>query len=158
MIIYERNFCPSSVQFVILSKICPILYTMITFEPIIIPNNKRSDGTYPVKIRVYFNGKSRRLPTTWVCHPSDITRTKRKSIKIKKDAGVRDKAKELIDRMRAIVGNYTMMDLEGKDVDWLVKKIKEGLADKKFQLDFLNGRISISCARLKEQGRDISEH
>jgi hypothetical protein len=74
---------------------------MITFEPIIIPNNKRNDGTYPVKIRVYFNGKSRRLPTTWVCHPSDITRTKRKSVKIKKDSGVRDKAKELIDLLSA---------------------------------------------------------
>lgn len=109
---------------------------MITFEPIIIPNNKRNDGTYPVKIRVYFNGKSRRLPTTWVCQPSDITRTRRKSVKIKKDAGVRDKAKELIDRMRAIVGNYTMTELEGKDVDWVVKKIKDGLHDKDFHLDF----------------------
>jgi site-specific recombinase XerD len=109
---------------------------MITFEPIIIPNNKRSDGTYPVKIRVYFNGKSRRLPTTWVCHPSDITRTKRKSVKIKKDAGVRDKAKVLIDKMRAIVGKYTMIELEGKDVDWVVKKIKDGLSDKDFHLDF----------------------
>ena len=114
------------------------LYTMITFEPIIIPNNKRNDGTYPVKIRVYFNGKSRRLPTTWVCHTSDITRTKRKSVKIKKDSGVRDKAKELIDRMRAVVGNYTMTDLEGKDVDWVVKKIKEGLNDKTFHLDFFD--------------------
>mgnify|MGYP002519731799 CR=1 FL=1 len=109
---------------------------MITFEPIIIPNNKRSDGTYPVKIRVYFNGKSRRLPTTWVCQQSDVTRTKRKSVKIKKDAGVRDKAKVLIDRMRAIVGKYTMIELEGKDVDWVVKKIKDGLSDKDFHLDF----------------------
>jgi integrase len=109
---------------------------MITFEPIIIPNNKRSDGTYPVKIRVYFNGKSRRLPTTWVCQPSDITRTKRKSVKIKKDAGVRDKAKELIDRMRAVVAQYDMVFLEDKDVDWVVKKIKDGLNDKDFHLDF----------------------
>lgn len=109
---------------------------MITIEPIIIPNNKRSDGTYPVKIRVYFNGKSRRLPTTWVCQPSDITRTKRRSVKIKKDSGVRDKAKELIDRMRSIVGKYTMIELEGKDVDWVVKKIKDGLNDEDFHLDF----------------------
>ena len=109
---------------------------MITFEPIIIPNNKRSDGSYPVKIRVYFNGKSRRLPTTWVCYPSDLTRTKRKSYKIKKDAGVRDKAKELIKRMRSITDNMTMAELEDKDVDWVVTKIKEGLADKTFHLDF----------------------
>lgn len=133
----NKNF----VQFLSNLYICPLfvqtsLYTMITFEPIIIPNNKRNDGTYPVKIRVYFNGKSRRLPTTWVCYPNDLTRTKRKSLKIKKDAGVRDKAKELIDRMRAVVADYTMIELEGKDVDWVVKKIKDGLNDNKFHLDF----------------------
>lgn len=109
---------------------------MITFEPIIIPNNKRSDGSYPVKIRVYYNGKSRRLPTTWVCYPNDLTRTKRKSYKIKKDAGVRDKANELIKRMRVITDNMTMAELDGKDIDWIVMKIKNGLVDKKFQLDF----------------------
>lgn len=109
---------------------------MITFEPIIIPNNKRSDGSYPVKIRVYYNGKSRRLPTTWVCYPNDLTRTKRKSYKIKKDAGVRDKANELIKRMRVITDNMTMTELDGKDIDWIVMKIKNGLVDKKFQLDF----------------------
>lgn len=109
---------------------------MITFEPIIIPNNKRSDGSYPVKIRVYYNGKSRRLPTTWVCYPNDLTRTKRKSYKIKKDAGVRDKANELIKRMRVITDNMTMSELDGKDIDWIVMKIKNGLVDKKFHLDF----------------------
>ena len=138
MIFYERNFCPISVQFVILSIICPnqTLYTMITYEPIIIPNNKRSDGTYPVKIRVYFNGKSRRLPTTWVCYPEDLTRTKRKSYKIKKDAGVRDKAQELIKKMRGITDGLTFSELEGKDIDWVVAKIKDGLSDKTFHLDF----------------------
>lgn len=115
---------------------CPKPYTMITFEPIIIPNNKRNDGTYPVKIRVYFNGKSRRLPTTWVCQPSDITRTKRKSVKIKKDAGVRDKANELIKRMRKVTDNFSMAELEGRDVDWVVRKIKDGMMDEKFHLDF----------------------
>ena len=52
---------------------------MITFKPIIIPNNKRQDGKYPVKIRVYHNGKCRRLPTTLVCEAKDLTR----SLKIK---------------------------------------------------------------------------
>lgn len=109
---------------------------MITFEPIIIPNNKRSDGTYPVKIRVYFNGKSRRLPTTWVCQPSDITRTKRKSVKIKKDSGVRDKANELIKKMRKVTDNLLSTELEDKDVDWVVRKIKDGMKEEEFYLDF----------------------
>ena len=109
---------------------------MITFEPIIIPNNKRKDGTYPVKIRIYFNGKSRRLPTTWVCQSSDLTRTKKGNLKIKKDAGVREKARELIKTMRKVSDNLTMTELEGRDVDWVVRKIKDGMRDEKFSLDF----------------------
>lgn len=123
-------------KFVNLSIICPILYTMITFEPIIIPNNKKQDGTYPVKIRVYFNGKCRRLPTTLVCYPTDLTRTKRKSLKIKKDSNVREKAKELIKRMRVITDAMTMYELENRDVDWVVQKIKDGIAGENFHLDF----------------------
>lgn len=109
---------------------------MITFEPIIIPNNKRNDGTYPVKIRIYYNGKCRRLPTTLVCYPSDLTRTKRKSLKMKKDCPQKTKAQELIKRMRVFTDPLTMYDLEGKDVDWVVQKIKEGLNEEKFHLDF----------------------
>lgn len=109
---------------------------MITFEPIIIPNNKRQDGTYPVKIRIYFNGKCRRLPTTLVCQPTDLTRTKRKSLKIKKECTPREKAKELIGRMRKVTDSMTMTELEGRDIDWVVNKIKEGMRDEEFYLDF----------------------
>lgn len=109
---------------------------MITFEPIIIPSHKRNDGTYPVKIRVYFNGKCRRLPTTLVCYAADLTRTKRKSLKIKKDADVREKARELIKRMRTITNEMTMTDLEGRDVDWVVNRIKDGMMEERFSLDF----------------------
>lgn len=109
---------------------------MINFEPIIIPNHKRQDGSYPVKIRVYYNGKCRRLPTTLVCYPSDLTRTKRKSVKLKKECTPREKAKELIKRMRAITDPLSISDLEGKDVDWVVQKIKDGLDEENFSLDF----------------------
>lgn len=109
---------------------------MITFEPIIIPNHRRQDGTFPVKIRIYYNGKCRRLPTTLVCYPSDLTRTKRKSFKLKKECTPREKAKELIKRMRTITDAMTTEQLEDKDVDWIVKKIKDGLKDENFQLDF----------------------
>jgi site-specific recombinase XerD len=109
---------------------------MITFEPIIIPNHKRQDGTFPVKIRIYYKGKCRRLPTTLVCYPSDLTRTKRKSVKIKKECAPREKAKELIKRMRAITDYMTMDELEDRDVDWIVEKIKDGLKEENFQLDF----------------------
>lgn len=64
---------------------------MITFKAIIIPNNRRADGTYPVKIRVTFKGVSRRLPTTMVCKSTDITRGNRI-----KNADILSKSDELI--------------------------------------------------------------
>ena len=47
---------------------------MITLKAIVIPNNRRKDGTYPVKIRVTYKGVSRRLATAMVCKPTDLTR------------------------------------------------------------------------------------
>ena len=109
---------------------------MINYAPIIIPSNKKSDGSYVVYIKVYFDKKNRRIPTTWTCQASDLTRTKRGGLKIKKDAGVREKARELISRMRKITDKFTMIELEGKDIDWVVSKIKDGMKDEKFCLDF----------------------
>ena len=104
---------------------------MITFKPIIIPNNKRMDGSYPVKIRVYFDGKSRRLPTTLVCRSVDLTR----SLKIK-NPDILKSADALIRRMRKISDEMTIAELEGRDVDWVVNRIKEGMRGENFSLDF----------------------
>lgn len=104
---------------------------MITFKAIIIPNNKRKDGTYPVKIRVTFKGVSRRLPTTLVCKSTDITRGN----KIK-NADILSKADELIIRMRNVVRDISPFDLESRDVDWVVNRVKTTLSDDSFHLDF----------------------
>lgn len=104
---------------------------MITFKPIIIPNNKRQNGTYPVKIRVYFNGKNRRLPTTLVCEAKDLTR----SLKIK-NPDILNKANDVILKMRVHTDNLTIADLENRDVDWVVNKIKDGMRGENFSLDF----------------------
>lgn len=104
---------------------------MITFKPIIIPNNKRADGSYPVKIRVYHNGKNRRLPTNLVCRSVDLTR----SLKIK-NPDILNKADALIRQMRQVTDKFSMYELEDRDVDWVVARIKDGLAGDKFSLDF----------------------
>lgn len=110
---------------------CPNADFMITFKPIIIPNNKRADGKYPVKIRVYHNGKCRRLPTILVCEQKDLTR----SLKIK-NPDILKKAEELIKRMRATTDHLTAYELEDKSVDWVVNRIKDGMMGEKFSLDF----------------------
>ena len=68
---------------------------MITFKAIIIPGNRRKDGTYPVNIRVTFKGKTRRLPTTLSVTQGDLSR----SLKIK-NATILNKTDALIAQMR----------------------------------------------------------
>lgn len=104
---------------------------MITFKAIIIPGNKRKDGTYPVNIRVTFKGKTRRLATTLVCTPGDLTRT----LKIK-NATILNKSDALIARMRDAVNDLSPFDLESHDVDWVVRHIKDSLTQEDFHLDF----------------------
>lgn len=104
---------------------------MITFKAIIIPGNRRKDGTYPVNIRVTFKGKTRRLATTLVCTQGDLTRT----LKIK-NATILNKSDALIARMRDAVKDLSPFDLETQDVDWVVRHIKESLTQEEFHLDF----------------------
>ena len=104
---------------------------MLTFKAIVISNNRRKDGTYPVKIRVTFKGVSRRLPTTLVCTTNDLTR----SLKIK-SASILNKSDELISRMRNAVKDLSPFDLDNKDVDWVVSNIKDSLTQEDFHLDF----------------------
>lgn len=104
---------------------------MITFKAIVIPNHKRDDGTYPVKIRVTYKRVSRRLKTTLICSSTDLTR----SLKIK-NADIISKADELILKMRNVIKDISPFDLEEKDVDWVVRKIKDSLSGDNFKLDF----------------------
>ena len=104
---------------------------MITFKAIIIPGNRRKDGTYPVNIRVTFKGKVRRLATTLVCTPGDLTRT----LKIK-NATILNRSDSLIARMRDAVKDLSPFDLDNQDVDWVVRHIKDSLTKEDFHLDF----------------------
>lgn len=117
------------------------LSAMITFKPTIVTSNKRKDGTYAVIIRITYEGKSRRLPTTLVCYPQDLTR----SMKIK-SADVLAKADDLIKRMRTITNDISPFDLDGKDVDWVVDRIRRGMTADNFSLDFFEwGEKYILC-------------
>lgn len=104
---------------------------MITFKPIIIPGNRRSDGTYVVYVRINHNYKTRRIPTTLICTQSDLTR----SLKIK-NADILSKADALVARMRDAIKELSPFDLEKRDIDWVVRKIKDSLSEESFSLDF----------------------
>lgn len=104
---------------------------MITFKAIIIPGNRRKDGTYPVNIRVTFKGKTRRLATTLSATQGDLSR----SLKIK-NAQILNRTDALIAQMRDAVKDISPFDLEAQDVDWVVRHIKDRLAGEQFRLDF----------------------
>lgn len=104
---------------------------MITVNPLALPSNKRRDGTVPVYVRVYYDRKSRRIPTNVVCHPADLTR----SGKIKTQS-VLDAVNLICARMREAVSGLIPKDLEGKDVDWVVAKMNCADRLHNFKLDF----------------------
>jgi integrase len=103
----------------------------ITYKPIIVTSNRRKDGSYLVYIRICFKKKVKRLSTNLLCQPTDLTR----SLKIKNQT-ILDKADALIKQMRKVTDNFSQYDLEPRDVEWVVNKIKDGLAGDNFSLDF----------------------
>ena len=104
---------------------------MITVKPIVVPSNRRKDGTFLVVLRVYFAGKVRRVPTSIVCRQSDLTRSGR----IKSQA-VLDMANAQAKKMLSAVGELTEKDLAGKDVDWVVARMNCADRLHTFRLDF----------------------
>lgn len=103
----------------------------VTFKAVVIPGNKHQDGTYPVKIRVTFKGKVRRLPTTLSAKVSDLTR----QLKIKSPT-ILEKTADLIARMRSALEGISVFQLEDMDVDDIVGRIRDKMKAESFRLDF----------------------
>ena len=104
---------------------------MITFKPVVHAHRRRKDGTYPVTIRVTFGRKCRYLPTTITVTASDMTR----GLKIKNPDTIAQ-CNALCDRLRAEASRLNPFELEGREVDWIVGKIRDALRAENFRLDF----------------------
>lgn len=102
---------------------------MITFRPII--ENRKADGTWPVRIRITFKRQSRRLATSLVCTDNDITRSGRI-----KNATILDRANTLIGEMRATCADLSFFTLEEWGIDQVVRHIRSRMAAETFRLDF----------------------
>ena len=105
---------------------------MVSIKPIIIPSNRRKDGTWQVVIRITCRGVSRRLATALTCTSADITRTGR----IKSSSPVSAQADEVVRKMRSALSQLTPFDLESMDVDAVVGVIRSHLRRNAFCLDF----------------------
>ena len=103
------------------------------FRPAVYAHHRRKDGTFNVKVCVFFNGKERRLPTTIYCTKEHLTRTYHI-----KSQDIINKVNKLIERMHGAIADISMYDLEDKDVDWLVARIKTRLTAQTFRLNFFD--------------------
>lgn len=104
---------------------------MITFAAVVFAHHKRKDGTTPVKIRVTFKGRCRYIATNIYCKPTDMTRT----MKIK-SPDVIAKCNAMCDRLRAEASEIDPFELEGKDVDWVMRRLRDSMRAQDFRLDF----------------------
>lgn len=102
---------------------------IVSFTPVVFANGKRADGSYNVKIRVYYKGKDRKLATTLTAYPEDLT----KKLAIKSQS-LKEKCSDLIKQMRKPLESLTFAQMEAMTVDDIIAYMKESQAE--FRLDF----------------------
>lgn len=104
---------------------------MPTFKPVVYAHHKRADGSYNIKIRITHKRKSRWLPTNLTAYACDLTRGHKL-----RNKDLEWRCSELIREMRSALSDLPLFALEDKDVDWVVKHIKDKLSGRAFSLDF----------------------
>lgn len=109
---------------------------MSTFKPVILPTQKRSDGSYNVKIRLTHNRKSKYIKTPYYVMGKDIVKKKKdgkEEIKIKNQA--------ILDKVEEIIVEYkkALLPLGMKIADWDVNMLAEHLtaSPDTFTLNFI---------------------
>lgn len=92
---------------------------MITIKPCIYRHHRRSDGTYPVKLRITLGRVSRTLPTTLTATPDQLTRSLKP-----KDPALVAAMEELAASVRRSVAKISPFAVETMTVDDAVAFIK----------------------------------
>ena len=118
-----------------------------SFTPVIIPSQKKADGSYNVKIRVTFKRRSKRLSTHIDATKKDLT----KDFDFK-EGPVRRLAYKIVDEMKEACAEIDYLDLQAMEVEDIIKFIDTKVASKaKFHLDF------IEYMHEKAKGKGASE-
>lgn len=111
----------------------------VTISPYIHPSYRRADGTYPVRIKVYCQKKSRYLTTNIIVRQEQLSR--RFTIR---DAAVRDTINTLIRQMQDRVNLIPIEKFNNATIDDIVKMIvSEGI----FRLDFPDYAYKIAAEK-----------
>ncbi|MBJ2188597.1 MAG: site-specific integrase [Muribaculaceae bacterium] len=121
---------------------------MATFKTVILPQNKRGDGTYNIKIRVIHARKTKYVATQWYASAKDMTR----SMKLKNQMLI-DAAEDLIRTYREIC-NKIGARLDDMTVEQVVKMISKSAASgSRFRLDFFEYVESL-ISKMEIDGRE----
>lgn len=105
----------------------------VNYKPIVIPEQRRADGSFNVKIRVTFKRKIRKLATNLDCVAGDLTRAG----KIKSPS-ILTACDKIIGEMRQAVAQLSPFALESMTADDVITHIRRTLANEKpFALDFV---------------------
>ena len=97
---------------------------MATFKAEVYKHQKRSDGTWNVKIRVTHNRQKKYLSTPIYVKQDDITRS---SFKLKKN--ITDKTDKMIEEYEAICTELGLK-LKSMPIDDLIKELENGVNQK----------------------------
>lgn len=105
---------------------------MLTIKPVVLPYNRRKDGTYNVKLRLTWKGRSRYLATNIMVGKSDLTR----SLKIK-SPDVLDACARLVRETREPLAALSPAAMESMDVSDLATVVLAAREREGFRLDFI---------------------
>ena len=104
-----------------------------TFTPVIIPSQKKADGSYNVKIRITYKRKSKRVSTHLHAFPQDLT----KALDFK-EGPVKRKAYDIAKEMQDLCSEIDYLELQSMEVEDIMKLIDAKAESKAvFKLDFL---------------------
>lgn len=104
-----------------------------TFTPVVIPSQRKQDGTYNVKIRVTYRRQSKRISTHLHATSKDLT----KDFDFK-EGPVRRKAYQIANEMQELCSELDYMQVQTMSLDELVKAINAKAELKtEFKLDFI---------------------
>lgn len=121
---------------------------MATFKGVVLPNGKRNDGTYNVKIRVIHGRKVRYIPTPFYVGDSQLTR----GMKIK-DKSVTDKIDARIRELRGVADGLGFLQ-DNMDIEQFVRILQTPTSGYDF-FDFMRKHIASLRQNKKGNTADV---
>lgn len=123
-----------------------------TLKEVILPQHKKNDGSYPVKIRLTHNRGVKYLPTTEIARTGDYD----KDLKITSRAMMR-RLIDVMDDIEIIINKKNIFQLASMSVHELADFIAKEMADKDgFKLEFFQFAKEIIAKKKKHSGKNYA--